>query len=105
VILDVSNRHKTPAPSNNRNSNIVNFADAFQKEDLNIKNLAFEEENRNNKIKNKNRAIKDKKQTKLQKTIPDNLPFTIVIPQRQRSKGVNNNTRRYNLRKSIKRTR
>jgi len=56
----VFNKHKTPASSNNKN-NIVNFADAFQEEDLNIKNLIFEEENKNNKIKDENKIIKDEK--------------------------------------------
>ncbi len=60
MILDVFNKHKTPASSNNKN-NIVNFADAFQEEDLNIKNLIFEEENKNNKIKDENKIIKDEK--------------------------------------------
>ena len=29
VILDISNKYKTSAPSNNGDSNIVNFANAF----------------------------------------------------------------------------
>ncbi len=29
VVLDVSNRYGTPTPSNDRDGNIVNFADAF----------------------------------------------------------------------------
>jgi len=85
MILDVSSRHRTPVPSNNRD-NIVNFADAFQKQDLDVKNLAFEGENKNNKIKSEDGAIKDEKQTELRAAIPNNLPFTIIIPRRQGSK-------------------
>ena len=54
----MSNRYKTPTSSDNEND-VVNFADAFQKEDLDIKNLIFKEENRNDKIKNEDRIIKD----------------------------------------------
>src|SRR6266511_2497112 len=49
VILDVSNRYGASAPSDNRDGDIVNFADAFQEEDLSVENLAFEEEDRNDK--------------------------------------------------------
>src|SRR6266536_4195307 len=41
VILDVSIKHRTPALSDS-GDNIVNFADAFQEKDLDVKNLAFE---------------------------------------------------------------
>ncbi len=54
----MSNKHKISAPSSDRD-NIVNFADAFQGEDLNVKNLVFEEEDGNDEVKDKNRAIKD----------------------------------------------
>src|SRR6266511_3502377 len=47
VILDVSNKYRAPTLSDSEDSDIVNFADAFQKEDLHVKNLAFEEEDRN----------------------------------------------------------
>jgi len=40
----VSSKHKTPASSGG-GDDIVNFADAFQKEDLGIKYLTFEREN------------------------------------------------------------
>src|SRR6266536_1169636 len=60
VILDVSNRYKTPTSSDNEND-VVNFADAFQKEDLDIKNLVFKKEDRNNKIEDEDRVIKDEK--------------------------------------------
>src|SRR6266498_3827417 len=96
IVLDVFNRHETSAPSNSEN-NIVNFADAFQGEDLCVKNLVFEKENRNDEVKNENKAIKNEKQTELRAIISNNLPFTIVIPRRQGSKKANNNTRRYNL--------
>src|SRR6266536_1864329 len=38
MILDVSSRHGTPAPSDS-GDDIVNFADAFQGEDLGVENL------------------------------------------------------------------
>ncbi len=38
---------------------VVNFADAFQGEDLDIENLAFEGENENYKVEDKDEAIKD----------------------------------------------
>ena len=76
----------------------------FKKKDLNVKNLTFEKENKNDKIKDKNGAIKNKKQTKLRATISNNLPFTIAIPRRQGSKRAHNNTRKYNLKKLTKKT-
>ncbi len=39
---------------------IVNFVNIFQGEDLDVKNLIFEEEGGNNKIKDEDRVIKDK---------------------------------------------
>ena len=78
MVLDVSSKHKTPASSGG-GDDIVNFADAFQKQDLDVKNLAFEGENKNNKIKSEDGAIKDEKQTELRAAIPNNLPFAIVI--------------------------
>ena len=56
----MSSRHKTSAPSDSRN-NIVNFADAFQGEDLDVKNLTFEKKDKNNKIKGEDKTIKDEK--------------------------------------------
>ncbi len=103
MILDVSSRYKTPAPSSNKN-NIANFADVFQKEDLSVENLTFERENKNNKIKDENGVIKNEEQTKLRIIIPNNLPFTIVISQRQGNKKINNNTKRYDLRRSTRKT-
>ncbi len=58
IILDVFSRYRTPASFNNRD-NIVNFADAFQEKDLDVKNLIFEGEDKNNKIKDEDRVIKD----------------------------------------------
>ncbi len=60
MILDVSNKYKTPTSSNNRD-NIVNFANAFQGEDLDVENLIFEREDGNNKIKGEDGVIKDEK--------------------------------------------
>ncbi len=59
MILDVSSRHRVPAPFNNKDGDIVNFANAFQEKDLGVENLAFKGENRNNKIKNEDRVIED----------------------------------------------
>ncbi len=81
----MSNRHRTPTPSND-GDDIVNFADAFQEEDLGVKNLTFEKKDENDEIKDEDRAIKDEKQTELRATISNNLSFTIVIPRRQGSK-------------------
>ena len=58
MILDISNRYKTPAPSDD-GDNIVNFADAFQGEDLSVENLVFEGEDGNNKIEGEDRIIKN----------------------------------------------
>ena len=102
VILDVFSRHGTPAPSDNRDSDIVNFANTFQGEDLDVKNLAFEGKNRNDEVEGEDKTIKNKKQAELRAAISDNLSFTVVIPRRQENKRVDNNTRRYNLKKSIK---
>ncbi len=60
MILDVSSKYKTPTFFDDRD-NIVNFADAFQEEDLNVKNLTFKKEGKNDKIKNENKIIKDEK--------------------------------------------
>jgi len=57
VVLDVSSRHGTPAFFDDRND-VVNFADVLE-EDLDVENLVFEEENRNNKIKNEKKIIKN----------------------------------------------
>jgi len=78
----MSSRYRAPAPSNDGDSDIVNFADAFQEEDLNIKNLIFEREDRNNKIKDEDRVIKNEEQIELQAVISNTLPFTIVISRR-----------------------
>jgi len=56
----VFSRHGTPAPSDNRN-NIVNFADAFQGENLDVKNLTFKKKGGNDEIKDEDRVIKDEK--------------------------------------------
>ena len=69
---------------------------------MSVKNLTFEREDRNNKIKSEDGAIKNEKQTKLRAVISNNLPFTIVIPRRQESKKTDNNTRKYNLRRSVR---
>ncbi len=58
IIFDVFSRYGTSTPFNNEND-VVNFADAFQEEDLDVKNLAFEGEDENDKIKNEDRIIKD----------------------------------------------
>ena len=63
---------------------------------MRVKNLIFEGENKNNKVENKNRVIKDKEQAKLRVIISNNLPFAIVISRRQGSKKADNNIRRYN---------
>ncbi len=52
------NRYRTSAPSNG-GDDIVNFADAFQREDLGVKNLIFEGEDKNDKVENEDGAIKD----------------------------------------------
>ncbi len=59
VVLDVSSRHGTPAFFDDRND-VVNFADVLE-EDLDVENLVFEEENRNNKIKSEDVVIEDEK--------------------------------------------
>ena len=83
VILDVSSRHETPAPSNNEDDDIINFADVFQGKDLGVKNLTFEGEDENNEVKDEDGAIKEKKQVELRAAISDKLPFTVIIPRRQ----------------------
>ena len=60
MVLDVSYKYKTPTSSDG-GDNIVNFADAFQGEDLGVKNLAFKGENRNDKVEDEDRVIKDEK--------------------------------------------
>ncbi len=69
---------------------------------MGVKNLIFEGENRNNKVENENKIIKDKEQAELRAVISDNLPFIIVISRRQGSKGVDNNMRKYNLRRLVR---
>ncbi len=61
MILDVSNKHEAPTPSDDRDGDIVNFADIFQGEDLGVKNLAFERENKNDKIEGEDKVIKNEK--------------------------------------------
>ncbi len=72
---------------------------------MDVENLIFEEEDRNNKVKDKNRIIKDEKQTELRVVISNNLLFTIVISRRQGNKEADNDARRYNLRRSVRGTR
>ncbi len=60
VILDVSSRYKAPALFDNKDSDIVNFANAFQKKDLCVKNLTFEGEDRNDEVEDEDRVIEDK---------------------------------------------
>jgi len=55
----VFSRHGASASSDNRDSDIVNFANTFQGEDLDVKNLAFEKEDRNNKIEDEDGVIED----------------------------------------------
>jgi len=55
---------------------------------LGVKNLIFEGEDGNNKIKGEDEVIKDEEQIKLRAAIPDNLPFIVVIPRRQGSKQI-----------------
>ena len=101
MVLDVFSRYGTSVSSDG-GDDVVNFADIFQGEDLSVKNLIFEGEGGNNKVEDEDRVIKNEEQTELRTTIPNNLPFTIVIPRRQRSKKIDNNTRKYNLKRSIK---
>ena len=54
----MSNRYETPVFFGG-GDDIVNFADAFQGEDLGVKNLAFKGEDENNKVENEDRIIKD----------------------------------------------
>ncbi len=102
IILDVSSRYRTPAPSDSEDDSIVNFADAFQGEDLDVKNLAFEEEDRNDEVEGEDRVIKDKEQIELRVVISNNLPFTIVISRRQGSKRIDNSARKYDLRRLVR---
>ena len=60
MVLDVSNRYGTPVFSDG-GDDIVNFADAFQGEDLDVKNLTFKEEDGNNEVEDEDRVIKDEK--------------------------------------------
>ncbi len=59
MILDVSSRYGTSASSGG-GDNVVNFVDAFQEEDLGVKNLVFEREDGNDKVEDEDRVIKDK---------------------------------------------
>ncbi len=86
----------------NGGNNVVNFADAFQGEDLNVKNLIFEKEDENNEIEGEDGVIEDEEQIELRAVISNNLPFAIVISRRQGSKEINNNTRRYDLRRLVR---
>ena len=72
---------------------------------MGVKNLAFEGEDKNDKIEGEDRAIKNEDQIELRVVTSNNLPFTVVIPRRQGSKEADNNTRRYNLRKLTKKIR
>jgi len=56
----VSSRHGTPTPFGD-GDDIVNFADAFQGEDLGVENLAFEGEDGNDEVEGEDRTIEDKK--------------------------------------------
>ncbi len=58
IVLDVSNKHRTPAPSDG-GDDIVNFANAFQGEDLSVENLTFEGEGENDKIEGEDGVIED----------------------------------------------
>ncbi len=58
VVLDVSSRYGTSAPSDG-GDNVINFADAFQGEDLGVENLIFEGEDGNDKIEGQDGVIKD----------------------------------------------
>jgi len=78
----VFNKYRAPALFNSGKNDIVNFADTFQKEDLGVKNLIFEKENKNDKVEDEDRVIKDKKKTELRVVIFNNLLFTIVISRR-----------------------
>jgi len=71
---------------------------------LGVENLAFEEEDRNDKVKDEDRVIKNEKQAELRVVIFNNLPFTIIISRRQKSKKTNNNTRKYNLKRLVRGT-
>ena len=81
MVFDVSSRHGTSASSDSRDD-VVNFADAFQGEDLSVENLAFEGEDGNDEVEGEDKAIKDEKQAELRAAIPNDLSFTIVIPRR-----------------------
>ena len=52
-------RYGTSASSDG-GDDVVNFADAFQKEDLGVENLIFKGEDENDEIEDKDRVIKDK---------------------------------------------
>ena len=104
MVLDVSSSYRTPAPSGG-GDNIVNFADAFQGEDLGVKNLTFEGEDGNDEVEGEDGVIEDEEQIKLRVVISNNLSFTVVISRRQGSKKTNNNTRRYNLKRLVKKIR
>ncbi len=69
---------------------------------MGVENLVFEGEDRNDKVEDENEVIKDKEQVELRVVISDDLPFIVVISRRQRSKEADNNTRRYNLKRSAK---
>jgi len=99
VILDVSSRYRASVFSGGGDGDVVNFADAFQGEDLGFENLAFEGEDGNDEVEGEDGAIEDEEQAELRAAIPDDLPFAIVIPRRQGSKGAHNNARRYDLRR------
>ncbi len=65
---------------------VVNFADAFQGEDLSVEDLVFEGEDGNDKIENEDGVIKNEEQAELRVIIFNNLLFIIVISRRQGSK-------------------
>ncbi len=58
MVLDVSSRYGTPAFSGG-GDDVVNFADAFQGEDLGVENLAFEGEGGNDKVEGEDGVIED----------------------------------------------
>jgi len=77
----VSNRYETPVFFGG-GDDIVNFADAFQGEDLGVENLVFKGEDRNDEVENEDGVIEDEEQVKLRAVISNNLPFVVVIPRR-----------------------
>jgi len=69
---------------------------------LGVENLVFKGEGGNDKIEGEDGVIEDEEQAELRVVIFDNLSFAVVISRRQGSKEADNDTRRYDLRRSIK---